>query len=242
MSRKDKKNKMIKYLAFISFALVTTVAIAQSNSKLEDKKNARISYVIKGGLNLSSMLIKSDEGTRNEGLNSKTGLHFGMTAECPVSESVAFETGLLLSGKGFKTNSKDLINGDIYESNSTYNLLYLEIPLTAKTYFKVGQSKIFGGIGPYIGLGLSGKWKDESIISGKTESHEHAINLGSGTADEFKRLDYGLTAGAGIEISSIQIGMTYNLGFANISTFTDNGVKKKNRVLGLSVGYKFGRN
>lgn len=232
---------MIKYLAFISFAFVTTVAIAQSNSKLEDKKNAKISYVIKGGLNLSSMLIKSDEGTRNEGLNSKTGLHFGITAECPVSERVAFGTGILISSKGTKSSSENTHNGEIYKSNSTINLLYLEIPLTAQTYFNVRQSKIYGALGPYIGVGIGGKYKGNGAYPGGTNSYKQDILWGSGTDDEFKRLDYGLTAVAGLEFRSIQIGLTYDLGFANISAFTDNGVNIKNRVLGLSIGYKFGR-
>ena len=58
--------------------------------------------------------------------------------------------------------------------------------------------------------------------------------------DDLKRLDFGLTMGGGVEINSIQIGLTYALGLANISSYTDYGTKINNRVLGLSVGYKFG--
>jgi hypothetical protein len=232
---------MIKYFAFISFALITSVTFAQRNSTSKDKEISRISYVVKGGLNLSSMLLKSDEGKRNEGLNSKTGLHFGITAEYPVSERVALGTGILISSKGTKSSSENTYNGVIYKSNSIFNLLYLEIPLTAQTYFNVGQSKIYGALGPYIGFGIGGKYKGNGPYPGGTNSYGHDILWGSGTEDEFKRLDYGLTAGAGLEFRSFQIGLTYDLGFANISTFTDNGVNIKNRVLGLSIGYKFGR-
>ena len=60
--------------------------------------------------------------------------------------------------------------------------------------------------------------------------------------DELKRLDYGLTMGVGVEINSIQIGITYGLGLANISTYVEYDSKINNRVLGISVGYFFGGN
>lgn len=232
---------MIKYFAFISFVLITSVTFAQFNSTLTDKEISRISYVVKGGLDLSNMLLNGSEDISNEDLKPKTGFHFGITGEYAVSKIVAFETGILFSNKGVKSSSKNTHNGVLYESNSTLNLHYLEIPLTAKTYFNVGQSKIFGALGPYIGLGIGGKYKGKVMYSGETNSYKRDIQWGSGDEDEFKRLDYGLTVGAGMEISSIQIGLSYDLGLANISTITDNGLKIKNRVLGLSVGYKFGR-
>ena len=232
---------MIKYLAFIFLAVLTTITFAQSNEKLKDKKIAKISYIVKGGLNFSSMLLKGDESTIGTDIKSKPGFNVGITAEYPVFGLVVFETGMLFLTEGAKSSSENTYSGGIYKTNTTLNLLYLEIPLTAKTYFNVGQSKIFGAFGPYIGLGLIGKSKGEIILPGETNSYDRDINWGSGQGDEIKRLDYGLTAGAGIEISNIQIGLSYNLGLANISTITDNGLKLKNRVLGLSVGYKFRR-
>jgi hypothetical protein len=230
----------MKYLAIIFYVFLTTATFAQSNAKLKDKEVAKISYVVKGGWNLSNFLLIGGEDISRGDFKPKTGFHFGLTGEYPVSEKVAFETGILISSKGTKSSNTSTHNGVTYESNSTLNLLYLEIPLTAKTYFNVGQSKIFGALGPYIGLGIGGKYKGKVVHSGETNSYKRDIYWGSGTDAEFRRLDFGLTAAAGVEIRSIQIGLSYNLGLANISTFTDNGVKIKNRVLGLSVGYKFG--
>lgn len=48
--------------------------------------------------------------------------------------------------------------------------------------------------------------------------------------------------GVGVEINSIQIGITYGLGLANISTYVEYDSKINNRVLGISVGYFFGGN
>lgn len=132
---------------------------------------------------------------------------------------------------------------ETYEYEDKLNIYYLDIPLTAKAIFDVGGSKIYGTFGPYIGMGLSGKIKSEYTGNYETETDEEDINFGSDKdEDDLKRLDYGLTAGVGIELKSIQIGINYNLGLANISSYTDDGNKISNRVLGISVGYKFGEN
>ena len=85
------------------------------------------------------------------------------------------------------------------------------------------------------------KLKAEFTYGGESDSEEEDVEWGSDEEnDDLKRLDFGLTMGAGVEISSIQIGLTYGLGLANISSYNDNGNKINNRVLGISVGYKFG--
>ena len=233
---------MKRYLALIFFALVVTVSFAQSNSKSEDKKRERISFVVKGGLNLSNLLVKDNETTYSKDFKSKPGFHVGLTTEIPISGKVAFESGILLSTNGFKNSVTETTGNGIFEHNDSYNLLYIDIPLTGKAYFNVGQTKIFGALGPYIGLGLSGKVKSELTTNGQTESINQNIKWGTNSGDNLKRPDFGMTASIGTEISSIQFGLYYNLGLANISATTDNGYKINNRVFGLTVGYKFGRN
>jgi outer membrane protein W len=94
--------------------------------------------------------------------------------------------------------------------------------------------------GPYVGIGLSGKMKGEVSIDGETTSQEIDIEWGSDIASsDLKRMDFGLIIGAGVELNSIQIGLNYSLGLANISPQTN--VKIRNRVLGISVGYRFGK-
>ncbi len=51
----------------------------------------------------------------------------------------------------------------------------------------------------------------------------------------FALIGLTLTFGAGIEINAIQIGISYDLGLANISIYNDNGHKVNNRVLKFSV-------
>jgi hypothetical protein len=47
--------------------------------------------------------------------------------------------------------------------------------------------------------------------------------------------------GSRAEINSFLIDLTYSLGLANISPCNNNRNKVNNRVLGISISYKFGR-
>ncbi|GAB1453307.1 porin family protein [Draconibacterium sp.] len=190
-------------------------------------------FGLKGGLNLANMLIKNDDKTYSDDFKTKPGFHIGATAEFPATEILSFETGLLLSAKGFKLSREDY--------KEKMSLLYLDIPLTGKASFDVEGVKVYGVFGPYVGMGLFGMYKTEDTFDGETETDSETIDWGSVKGEsDFKRLDYGLTMGAGVEINVIQIGLTYNLGLANISPYSDKGYKRNNRVLALSLGYKFG--
>ncbi len=221
------KNLVKLFVVVIAFTM-TTELFAQN-------------FGVKAGLNLSNMLMKDDDDTYSDDFKMNPGFHIGATAEFPLAEMISFETGLLLSTKGFTVSEEETFMGETYKIEGKMNLLYLDIPLTAKASFDLGGAKIYGAFGPYLGMGLSGKSKYEGTYNGETETYEEDIEWGSDEDEsDLKRLDFGLTMGAGVEINSIQIGLSYGLGLANISPYTDGGTKINNRVLGLSVGYKFG--
>lgn len=190
-------------------------------------------FGVKGGLNLSNMLIKDDDKTYSDDFKMKPGIHIGVTAEFPMTEMLSFETGLLLSTKGFKLSREG------YEGKMSLN--YLDIPLTGKASFDIESVKVYGVFGPYVGIGISGKSKFENTYEGETEIDDDIVVWGSDKEEsDFKRLDFGLTVGAGVELNAIQIGTSYNMGLANISPDTEDGRTNKNRVLQLSIAYKFG--
>lgn len=216
---------MLKFLCGVILIVLTLPTFAQS-------------FGIKGGLNLAKMLAKDDDENMSDEFKMNPGFLVGLTAEFPVAENTSFETGLFISTKGFRMNEEDTYNGTTYTFKSKANLLYLDIPLMAKAYFDAGPSKIYGAFGPYIGYGLSGKIKSEMKGGGETETEEEDVEWGSGEDNNLKRLDYGLMVGVGIEVSSLQIGLNYSLGVANIASTTENGSKANNRVLSITVGFK----
>jgi hypothetical protein len=197
-------------------------------------------FGVKAGLNLSTMLLKDNDGNYSDDFKMNPGFHVGVTGEFHLTEMFSFETGLFLSTKGLKATQADFSLGVATETKAKMNLLYLDIPLTAKASFDIGSTKIYGVLGPYLGIGLSGKNKYEITEAGETRTGENNISWGS-SENDYKRLDFGLTAGTGVEIKSFQIGIFYSLGLANILHYSENGSKFSNRVLGISIGYKFAR-
>lgn len=199
------------------------------------------SIAVKAGLNLSNMLMKDDDDTYSDDYKMLPGFHLGATAELPITDLFSFEGGLFLSTKGFKISEEETYEGETMKVEGTQTLYYLDIPLTGKATFDLGSAKIYGVFGPYIGMGLSGKSKLEAEFMGETVDEEADIEWGSDEEEsDLKRLDYGLTMGAGVEFNSIQVGLTYGLGLANISPYTEGGAKISNKVIGISVGYRIG--
>lgn len=184
----------------------------------------------KAGLNLSTMLIKDNNSSNDPSL--QPGFHLGATADFPISDVLSFETGVLLMTKGYNQSLVSLFG----QSEIKFNTLYLDIPLTAKASFEFGKMKAYGQLGPYLGIGLTGKGRLETTILGETTIEEERLEWGD---DEigFKRLDLGLFAGAGIEFNRIQVGLFYSLGLIDISVSDAAGLKANNRVLGISLGY-----
>lgn len=208
-------------------------------------------FGLKAGLNLTNMLwIFNDEDWSDDFYKMKTGFRFGTTVEFPVYNIVSLETGLLLSNKGYRHSEEAIWIADPYdeslhyleivESRGKFDLYYLDIPLSVKVSFDEGDVKIYGTFGPYIGIGLNGTNKFEVNRHGETETREIVIRWGSGNYDHFKRIDYGLLVGAGVEINSVRIGLSYAMGLENISPPAYFDYKYTNRVSGISVGYKFG--
>jgi len=194
-------------------------------------------FGIKGGLNLANMLEKDDDDTYSNDYSMNPGFHLGFTVDVPFNDFLSFEPGLLLTTKGMKYED-EIMGVDI---KAKANLYYLDIPLTIKASHDLGGGlKMFGAVGPYVGLGLSGKVKATAEYQGEKETEEEDVEWGSDEdEDDLKRLDMGLTFGAGVEINSILVGISYDLGLSNISAYQDYGTTSKNRVLKFSVGYRF---
>ena len=165
---------------------------------------------IEAGVNLVSP--KSDLG-----LEGGTGYHIGLTYDLHFSPVFSFETGVFYSHKTIE---------DDYGDN--LKLGYLDIPLTLKLSFGIGSgnTKLYIAGGGFVNWGMNGK--------GKVDGDDIDIWQDDGTYLE--RYDFGVTAGAGIEIGAIQIGGAYDMGLYNIS-HGDEDLSLD--VIKISLGYRF---
>lgn len=214
--------KNLVKLFLIGFAvLMTSQSFAQN-------------LILKGGLNMANLLAKDEDGIYSEDFKMNLGFHAGLTGEFPLSDALAIEVGALASTKGYKIK-ESFLGIDI---DASLNTLYLDIPVNLKAYFEVAEGfKIYGAAGPYVGIGLAGNVK----ATGGGETEKEAIEWGNDEdKDDLKRLDYGLSLGAGVEFKGIQLGVSYGLGLANISPYSDFDTKVNNRVLAVSLGYRLG--
>lgn len=205
----------------------------------------------RAGLNSANMLVKDNTQTYSNDYSKLKGFSIGPVLELPMDDDRCFfETGLLLSQRGFQvdkineSNSPDISSAHIDTETSLY---YLNIPMTIKrTLFEVCDLKLYTTMGGYMSVGLSGK--TEGVI---TETSPQAsristpqnseVNWGTDANDAFKRMDYGLSMGAGLEVNTVNINLSYGMGLANISADQSEGRKAKNRVWSLSVAYFLGK-
>jgi len=190
---------------------------------------AQIKFGVKGGLNYANMLDKNNNRTYSDDYQAKIGFNLGVTAEYSISEKFAIEPGLLFSTKGYKLENSG-ITGSV-------NLNYLEVPINAIYKIEFSNAKILIIAGPYLGYAVSGKMKaSEPVLGVNEDSKEQKVVIGT----DIKPLDFGLNIGAGVEIKDITVSLQYGYGLANLTLHSENDAKLKNRVLGISIGYKFG--
>jgi hypothetical protein len=203
-------------------------------------------FGIKAGFNLPFMVIEKSQSALpylpySVTTVMKNGYHFGGILEIPVYKMFSIESGLIYSTTGYIQSHNETIWPEPLKVTETYNLGFLNIPLAAKASFPIGNINIYGSAGPYFGFGLSGNKVTESTYGDLVETEKESIQWGSEQgADDIKRYDYGVTLGAGVEVKSFQIGVSYNLAMANLSPASSAGSNINNSVLGVSVGYLFG--
>jgi len=204
--------------------------------------SAQIRIGVKAGVNFANMEMKTDESSLSISPSSRTSYHFTGLVDIPLSTVFSFQPGVSVTGKGAKYNESQEEGSLFYKSEEVMDLMYLEVPLNAIARFEAGPGKFFIGAGPYVGLGLSGKYKQKvtSNIDGGTEtiSDESDINFGDGE-DELKSLDFGVNGLIGYELSNgLNLNLGYGLGLSNIAG-KDSGATSKNKIFSISVGFLF---
>ncbi len=190
-------------------------------------------FEIKGGLSMAKMMAKDDDRDYDDNFKMQPGFHVGFNSYVPISGDFFFSIGLLFTTKGTKM--------DVSDVTAKTNLYYLDLPLNAMFQHEFGGITLIAQAGPYVGLGLFGKNKIDGKISGENISDEEDIEWGSDDEDDLKRLDFGLTFGGGVALNNLTLGLSYDLGLANVWPTDDNGAKESHRILKLSLGYRFGK-
>ncbi|MBI5371502.1 MAG: PorT family protein [Sphingobacteriales bacterium] len=203
--------------------------------------------VLRAGINFANISITNDGDVDKNSL--LTSFQLGIAGDVKIAPMFFFQPGLLLTGKGSKTQSGAVTDPTYYRATS--NPLYIEVPANFVFKTPTGPLRFFAGGGPYLAMGVAGKNKTEGKFLGTSFKSEENIQWsnddpstlnyeeGSGYGI-LKRFDYGLNATAGIEMPNLVISAHYGHGLAKLQSGSNSSAddKNKHRVFGVSLGFK----
>lgn len=165
-------------------------------------------------------LNPSSEGYEKNG--SSMGFSYGLSAEFFLAKNYLFSTGLTLSKLGGNLTYGDYFHdkdNNVFlfsEIDQSYNVKYIEIPLTLKLRTnEIGYMTYYGNFGLRAGFNYSATGDfDYKNVSGGISKGDVDIK------DDIKFFNSWLVVGIGAEYSisgntAVMFGVTFNNGFLN---------------------------
>ncbi len=191
---------------------VTIIALFGLSSLSSKAQN----FGVRSSLGISNFVTPN---TTNGNFGRSFSFEFGGTVDLDLADHFYLQSGLSFHKKGAATFS-----------SGNFNLLYLEIPVTARFDFvEIGaEGSLYGRAGFYSGLLLSAN------IQGRK------FTVGGAPSDGFKFLDFGLISGVGYSFNeAIDVGLVFKFGFSNIEPNPSVSALKNGAIL-VSANYRFG--
>jgi hypothetical protein len=218
---------LLKISLVLAFVATTFISNAQFNSE-------KLTFGVKAGLNLADIAQDFKMSEDEDDTKTLTGLAFGVTAEYYLQEKLAFQSGLMISRKGAKSDYKD----EWGSSEDKIKVTWLEIPMNLA--YKMDAFQFYAG--PYVAFGLSGELESEYSEDGESYSSSTDVKFGDSDSDHVRGFDYGLNLGLGYQTGNLLFNAGYSLGLANLTPNDSDGeIKTSNRVISFSVSYLFGK-
>jgi hypothetical protein len=203
--------------------------------------------VLRAGINFANVTITNDGNIDDNKM--LTSFQVGFTGDVKMAPMLFFQPGILLTGKGSKTQSGNTTDATYYRATS--NPLYVEIPANFVFKSPTGPVKFFAGAGPYLAIGIAGKNKVDGKFLGSSFHSEKSIEWSNDDPSTLnyeegagygimKRFDYGLNGLAGIQTEHIVLGVNYGFGLAKLQSGSNSSAddKNKHRVFSVFVGIK----
>lgn len=213
---------------------------------------AKSQIYVQGGLNLANITTTNTGGTQHN--NLLTTFNAGIMGRSNATEPIALEAGLLVDGRGAKSNSYLTSSTDDNYVKANFNPIYLELPVNFVLRLPLThKNNIFLNAGPYVAMGIGGKTKVETSFLGVKSNSTSTIQFNNdnpttsqqeeSSYDKLKRFDYGVNLGAGLDLRKILFKVNYEYGLAKInSTQTNNSSNNNNkyRIVSISLGIPLG--
>lgn len=155
------------------------------------------------GLNYSNISVKDDLGKAIDS-DPVGGIYLGVGIRFPLWKKITLEPSINYSERGFKEEGDSKIGwGENFKTQVSYLFLPVDLVYSIPVYL----SSIQIGIGPYLGLGLSGRWEtSETVLIG------NEIVGNKGTVSFKKNKDI-LEESENIYAKPFDYGLTFKLGY-----------------------------
>ncbi len=209
--------------------------------------NAQLRVAILGGVNSSSVKETNDLpdwDSISNNYSSRTGVHFGFMADLPFSSTSKFyfQPGIIFYNKGRKYAAPYDSVGTVRTFSSSQFVNYIDIPLNLVLKFSVGKkTKFVIGGGPYGSFFYNGKEKTETLFnSGNYESTENNDLPVGKNQGQYKVINYGVNAIAGIEFNRWFLHANFSRGLGDFYTASYDR-HLNHQVIGGTLGIFLGK-
>lgn len=197
-------------------ALIIIACALQVNAQ-----KSPINLFVKGGANISSGRVSTDEKYSGSGV----GFHGGVVGDYKINDQFSIQPGAMISTKNAKINDLGGIN---------ISMVVLDIPIMGLYH----KNRFFGGIGPDFNIGLTGKFKYRG------EKYD-LFDKESDARFSIKRLEIAANALAGYYLKdNMFVSANFNMGLNNLFNYSEvagSNTKVKTSVFAVSFGYAIGK-
>lgn len=203
---------MKKYI--LSVAVVLGLGFTQANAQ-------KVSMGVKAEANMSNYLLTDMDNVES---NLKAGAGIGGFMKVDICKNFALQPELMLQYKSSELKQLGTVN--------TYEFWSAEIPVYAMGQWSLNdKGRIYLGVGPYIGMGISAKNTDTDKDLYEKNANDESI---------MQRLDFGAGATLGYELNcGLQINAGYKIGLIDaMDAGRDNATMLPNSF-SLGLGYRF---
>lgn len=176
---------------------------------------------VKGGVNLATQKASGDAAEDND-LKASIGLVAGAFMTFRIAPWLEFQPEALYSIKGTK----------VEETGFTSKLLidYFEVPMLARVSRRGGgRLGFYAAGGPYVAVQLRARTR--TTFGSATEE----IDVG----EQLERLDFGVSAGGGVEWGSLVFDVRYSHGLRDVDKDPSADFKLTNRAIAFTAGFRF---
>lgn len=224
--------KTIVKVFLTALMLWTGISIHAQEETESSLQKKRITFGIKGGLNLSNLTAYHDGDNYREDL--KVGFNIGPTVDFHLSKEFYLQSGLILSTKGAKVKDIDIM-GTNY--NCKMNAMYLQVPIyfAYKATLPNSTNKIVIAGGPYFAYGIGGNSTFESRSGTKSNSID--------TFDDWlwNKADVGIGLEVALELEKLVFTLGSDVSLTRVwkHEYLTRNLNVHNNVSYISIGYKF---